>query len=100
MVTDIHCHVIPGVDDGARDLRESLRMLEKEAAEGIRAVVATPHFNEQTSIAALERYRNSWDRLQELLYKRRLPVLLYPGNEIFYTENVLKSLERACHGNE
>lgn len=94
MVTDIHCHVIPGVDDGARDLRESLRMLEKEAAEGIRAVVATPHFNEQTSIAALERYRNSWDRLQELLYKRRLPVLLYPGNEIFYTENVLRSLER------
>ena len=42
-VTDIHMHVIPGVDDGARNLEESLTMLELSASQGIETVIATPH---------------------------------------------------------
>ena len=41
---DIHCHILPGVDDGARNMEESLWMLSKEYKEGVRHVILTPHF--------------------------------------------------------
>ena len=40
---DIHCHILPGIDDGARSLEESLKMAEIAAADGIQQMVATPH---------------------------------------------------------
>lgn len=40
---DMHCHILPGVDDGARDLDESLRMLEAAKAAGVTSIVCTPH---------------------------------------------------------
>ena len=44
-MTDIHCHVLPGVDDGARDMDESLDMLAIMYDEGIRNVIMTPHYH-------------------------------------------------------
>lgn len=41
---DFHSHVLPGVDDGSPDVQTSLEMLRMEAQQGIRHVVATPHF--------------------------------------------------------
>ena len=40
---DMHCHILPGVDDGARDLAESLSMLEAAKAAGVTSIVCTPH---------------------------------------------------------
>ncbi|MDY2777095.1 MAG: CpsB/CapC family capsule biosynthesis tyrosine phosphatase [Collinsella sp.] len=40
---DIHCHILPGVDDGARDLDESLAMLDAARAAGVTSIVCTPH---------------------------------------------------------
>ena len=40
---DIHCHILPGVDDGARDLAMSLSMLEAAKAAGVTSIVCTPH---------------------------------------------------------
>ena len=40
---DIHCHILPYVDDGARDLNESLAMLEAAKAAGVTSIVCTPH---------------------------------------------------------
>jgi len=40
---DLHCHLLPGVDDGAQSLQESVAMCRLAAAEGCEAMVATPH---------------------------------------------------------
>ena len=40
---DIHCHILPEVDDGARNLEESLAMLRQEVKQGVEAVILTPH---------------------------------------------------------
>ena len=40
---DMHCHILPGVDDGARDLAESLEMLAAAKAAGVTSIVCTPH---------------------------------------------------------
>ena len=41
---DLHSHVLPGVDDGSRDLQMTRQMLDEMARQGVRTVVATPHF--------------------------------------------------------
>ena len=40
---DMHCHILPGVDDGAHNLQESLEMLEAAKQVGITSIVCTPH---------------------------------------------------------
>ena len=46
-MVDIHCHVLPGLDDGASDWEQALAMLEMAADGGISDIVATPHANDQ-----------------------------------------------------
>src|SRR3712207_5417491 len=45
LVIDLHCHVLPGIDDGPRDAEESLRMAQAALDDGIHTIVATPHVN-------------------------------------------------------
>lgn len=40
---DLHCHIVPGVDDGARDMTMALQMLQMEAAQGVRHIACTSH---------------------------------------------------------
>ena len=40
---DVHCHMVPGVDDGAADLEESLAMLKMQHEDGVRKIIITPH---------------------------------------------------------
>src|SRR5574337_776093 len=53
---DLHCHILPGIDDGAQTVTDSLVMAQKAIEEGIHTIVATPHhqngkyINERTSI--------------------------------------------------
>ena len=55
-MVDIHCHILPGVDDGAHSLEEACAMVEMAAADGITQVVATPHCNARYAFS-LERNR-------------------------------------------
>lgn len=43
-MTDIHCHILPEVDDGARSVREAVRMLNMQRENGVSTVILTPHF--------------------------------------------------------
>jgi protein-tyrosine phosphatase len=45
-VIDIHSHILFGIDDGARNIDESIRMIHAAAKEGIKVIIATPHFHE------------------------------------------------------
>jgi len=42
--TDFHCHIIPGIDDGAENPEESVKLINMQIAQGIRHIVATPHY--------------------------------------------------------
>ena len=43
-IIDFHSHILPGIDDGSKSVEESIALLKMEAEQGIRRVVATPHF--------------------------------------------------------
>lgn len=63
---DMHCHILPGVDDGAADLDESLAMLEAAKAVGITSIVCTPHcrdpyFDYDAMLAAFDELKDNSD---------------------------------------
>jgi protein-tyrosine phosphatase len=63
-MVDIHCHILPEIDDGAATLEESLAMAESAIADGITHVVATPHSSNAHKFD-YARIRKSRDELQE-----------------------------------
>ncbi|MBQ9880362.1 MAG: hypothetical protein IJM45_08030 [Clostridia bacterium] len=78
-VTDIHMHVVPGVDDGSRDIDESCGMLRLAVGQGVDAVFATPH---DSAFSDKNRVRESFGRLKEAVRALGLPIALYLGCEM------------------
>jgi len=80
-VIDIHCHILPGVDDGARTLEDSIEMARAAAAQGIHTIVATPHHRNNQ----FENYRGDiLTRVEELnlaLQEVNIPIEIVPGQE-------------------
>ena len=93
---DIHCHILPGVDDGSGNLHDSIEMAELAAASGIRGIVATPHCN-MPGI-----FHNYWTpgfqerfaKLQEEISNRKIPIKLFPGQEIFLASGFLELIKQ------
>lgn len=68
-MTDLHTHILPGMDDGAADLKQSLAMLRAEGQQGVDTVVLTPHFYrvDETVETFLERRSRAWETLRSSL---------------------------------
>ena len=94
-LTDIHCHILPGVDDGASNLDEAVRMLGISHAEGIENIILTPHFHGGRMQANSETVRNSFYKLKSAcLENHELKRLnLYLGREIYYFPGVCDWLD-------
>ena len=67
MIYDMHCHLLPRVDDGSEDMEQTKEMLRMADLEGIDIIVATPHFHcggsEPDAEKLKEKYhfvRNAW----------------------------------------
>ena len=73
-MTDLHTHILPGMDDGARDADESVVLLRQEQAQGVDTVVLTPHFyrDRETPGQFLRRRAEAFEKLSSALNK--LPV--------------------------
>lgn len=65
-MTDLHTHILPAMDDGARDAAQSLAMLSAERAQGVDTVVLTPHFrrSREEADSFLRRRAESYDTLR------------------------------------
>lgn len=93
MITDLHCHVLPGMDDGSRSVEESLRMLRMEAEQGVRRIAATPHFypGYDTPDAFLERRTQA----EQLLRRETMGITGLPkldlGAEVYFFRGMSES---------
>lgn len=90
---DIHSHILPGLDDGAKSPEETQRILQLAYQEGIRAIIATPHFVSGKKSVSPQRIAEAVYCLRERLDEWKLPLELYPGNEVFYQSEAADWLE-------
>ncbi len=88
-VIDIHCHVLPGLDDGAGTPSETLAMLRYAADEGITDMIVTPHYRAERFTASPDRIHRLTEQAQRAADAEHIPVRLYPGNEVYYFDDML-----------
>lgn len=93
MFTDFHSHILPGIDDGSSSVEESLKLLEIEAEQGIKRVVATPHFyaNHDSPERFLERRENAKALLEKALENRIDMPKIEIGAEVHFFRGISDS---------
>jgi len=88
--TEVHCHILPGVDDGAPDMQTALAMLREERMQGAGNVILTPHLRRRENDYRL--IRKQYRRLQEKAQEEGLGIRLHLGNEIYYDSETIQNL--------
>lgn len=92
---DIHCHILPCVDDGSGSFVDSLEMAELAAHSGTVGIIATPHCNMPGA------FENFWSadfdakvkQLNDVLIKRNIPLTIYAGQEIFAYGDIVERIK-------
>lgn len=90
LLIDTHIHMVPGVDDGARDIDMAIQMLHVAKNEGINEMILTPHFNSP-------RYDNqnvieNFNKLRDYILTYRIDFKIHLGNEIYLSEEDIDAI--------
>jgi protein-tyrosine phosphatase len=91
---DTHCHILPDLDDGPSDGRESLRLARMLAIEGVTAVIATPHQLGCFGDVAVDQIRLKTSQLNSLLIENHIELTVYPGAEVRLDEQIPRFLQQ------
>lgn len=90
---DIHCHVLHGLDDGAKDINESMLICRVEAKYDVNTIVATPHFIEGESEAEPSSILSGIKEVEEEVKSVGLSLKILPGMEIYIVPDLVKLFE-------
>lgn len=92
-IVDFHSHILPCIDDGSASVEESIAMLRMEAEQGIRHVIATPHFYAQHDSIEdfLERRSASEKMLREEMEKHKGLPSVTVGTEVYFFRGISQS---------
>ena len=90
---DLHCHILPGMDDGPESLEEAVAMCRAAAADGVETIVATPHFKPGACEFTGPGIREAIGRLTAELKSRDLDIRILPGAEVTVSPEMHSSLE-------
>ncbi|MGG3495338.1 CpsB/CapC family capsule biosynthesis tyrosine phosphatase [Peribacillus simplex] len=91
---DIHCHILPGVDDGSGDMKESLIMAKNAAEAGITHLFATPHHLNGKYLNVKSDIIDRIVRLNESLQQENIPLTIHFGQEVRIHRDIFISLEK------
>lgn len=100
---DLHCHILPEMDDGSRSQEESVQMLRLSAEQGAAGMIATPHYYPKETVEQfLARRQHSFDRLCDAMAQVQGPLPdVCLGAEVAYHSGLIyeEHLDSLCMGN-
>ncbi|MBM7606331.1 protein-tyrosine phosphatase [Metabacillus crassostreae] len=91
---DIHCHILDGIDDGAKDINASLDMVKHAANEGITKIIATPHHKNGKYENTAETIKDKVIMLNKLISEHNIPLEILPGQEPRIYGDLLEDYEK------
>lgn len=97
--TDIHCHILPGIDDGARNVEVSVDLIRQQRNDGVENIVFTPHFcSDRITVEEFTEHRTAaLDKLCAVPEFKDMDINVKLGAEVYYTVDIpLLDLEKLC----
>ena len=91
---DIHCHIVPNIDDGARSLDDALEMAKIAYDEVIRKIVNTSHYHPNFEYKKGKELFESVKEFNNILKLNNLDIELLIGNELYYSEDIIEIIEQ------
>ena len=86
---DIHTHILPLVDDGAKSFETAIQMIEKEINDGVKTIFLTPHYVKNTDFDIdLEIINKTFEELKEKVKELELDIELILGREVYFRDNL------------
>lgn len=94
-IIDVHTHILPGIDDGAKNWDVCLDMIERSWDFGVRRIIATPHCLPWKKQISCEKIRTLCREAEERAKKELgKSIHIYPGSELYYHTDLLDELNR------
>ncbi len=90
---DLHCHILPGLDDGADDWEESVEMARLAVDDGITGIVCTPHLSPAFPGNNREAILAAFEKLKDRLREEEIQLDIYPGSELAIDFNLPEKIE-------
>ncbi|MBR1558726.1 MAG: hypothetical protein IJ646_00650 [Clostridia bacterium] len=92
-IIDMHCHVLPGVDDGPGTMEESIAILREAERQGLSAMIVTPHFHPGRYMVPAPKVRETIKQVRRALKEEGIRLKLYPGQECYYYSGLVRELD-------
>ncbi len=90
---DIHCHIVPNVDDGAKDLDDAVKMAKIAYNEGIRKIINTSHYHPNFNYIKGKELLGRVKDFNNILKLNNIDIEVFIGNELYYSEDIIEIIE-------
>lgn len=91
---DMHCHIIPEIDDGSKNLETTIEMAKKAENYGYKGIFATSHYIEGSHEILKSEMQGRVHALNDVLAQRGINLKIYQGNEVYFTPNIVELLQQ------
>lgn len=92
-VIDIHCHILPNVDDGAKNVQDSIEMAKEAVKEGIHSIIATPHHRNGSFENTKSLIVTEVEKLNTAFKNENIPLTIFPGQETRIYGEILNGMD-------
>lgn len=91
-MVDLHCHLLPGVDDGSKNMETSLRLAKEATENGVTHALLTPHHMNGHYVNHKKDVIHLTQEFQEEINKHNIPLTVFPGQEVRINGQLLEAL--------
>lgn len=95
---DIHSHIIPGIDDGAKNIEVAIKMLKEAEKDGTKKVVATPHYCRGYGEATINEIKVLVEKLNQSAKEENINIKIYSGQEVYFSEQMIQDYKEGIIG--
>lgn len=92
-LVDLHCHILPAIDDGSPSLEASLELARQAVADGIRYILATPHHMDRHYINHASDVESAVNAFQMELDGQNIPLTVFPGQEVHLNGQLMEHVD-------
>lgn len=90
---DVHCHLLPGIDDGSKNMEMTMKMIKIAYEEGIRHMITTPHYHPRRGEADADVIDGIFGQTRSMIRAVYPDMEIYEGNEIYYRQDAKNMLK-------